>query len=100
CDAVVQPYKTATNSGVSMVSYFYDKPIISTNVGGLKEIVKDNMTGWLCEPTADGISSTIQKFLHIEHFETFEENIRLYKKEFSWENFVTKLIRFIDSIKK
>ncbi|GIV29743.1 MAG: hypothetical protein KatS3mg028_0809 [Bacteroidia bacterium] len=50
CDAVIQPYKSATNSGVSMVSYFYDKPIISTNVGGLKEVVKDRQTGWLCEP--------------------------------------------------
>ncbi|GAB4207784.1 MAG: glycosyltransferase family 4 protein [Bacteroidia bacterium] len=100
CDAVVQPYKSATNSGVSMVSYFYDKPIISTNVGGLKEVVKDGQTGWLCEPDSRGIAIGIQKFLNCRDIATIEENIRLYKKEFSWETFAKKLDQFIISVKK
>lgn len=98
CDAVVQPYKSATNSGVSMVSYFYDKPIISTNVGGLKEVVKDGQTGWLCEPTPKGIAAGIQKFLNNRDIETIEENIRLHKKEFSWKTFAQKLYQFILSV--
>lgn len=97
-DVVVQPYKSATNSGVSMVSYFYDKPIISTNVGGLKEIVINEKTGWLCEPNAQSVSHAIQKFLNTTNIETFENNIRLFKQQFSWENFADKTIQLIEKI--
>lgn len=98
CDAVIQPYKSATNSGVSMVSYFYNKPIISTNVGGLKEIIRHNETGWLCEPHPHSIAQTIQHFLALKDLSIFEKNIQNFKKEFSWQKFVQSTIHLIDKI--
>lgn len=98
CDAVIQPYKSATNSGVSMVSYFYDKPIISTNAGGLNEIIKDGETGWLCSPNPEDLAKSILKFLNTEDLTMFEQNIRLFKKEFSWEKFVMQIKSLIERI--
>ncbi len=100
CDVVVQPYKSATNSGVSMVSYFYNKPIISTNVGGLKEIILDNQTGWLCDPTPEALAAAILKFLKTSDLEPIEKNIIVFKKEFSWDTFIQKIIALLESIKK
>ncbi len=98
CDAVIQPYKNATNSGVSMVSYFYNKPIILTNIGGLKEIIKDNETGWLCEAVPSDIAKAIKMFLLTGDLSIFEKNIELFKKEFSWEKFVEKTVSLIQSL--
>ncbi len=100
CDVVVQPYRSATNSGVSMVSYFYDKPIISTNVGGLKEIVLNNQTGWLCNADSTSIAEAIQKFLLTNDLCVFEQNIQEFKKQFSWEIFVHKVVELANQIKK
>lgn len=100
CDAVIQPYKSATNSGVSMVSYFYNKPIISTNVGGLKEIILDKQTGWLCDPTPEALAAAILKFLKTSDLEPIEQNILTFKKEFSWDAFIQKIIILLESIKK
>lgn len=100
CDVVIQPYKSATNSGVSMVSYFYNKPIISTNVGGLKEIIQDNRTGWLCEPNSQDITKAIKRFLSTNDLSSIEQNIQAFKKEFSWESFIQKMLLLINSIHK
>ncbi len=100
CDVVVQPYRSATNSGVSMVSYFYDKPIISTNVGGLKEIVLNNQIGWLCNADSTSIAEAIQKFLLTNDLCVFEQNIQEFKKQFSWEIFVHKVVELANQIKK
>lgn len=99
CDAVIQPYKSATNSGVSMVSYFYNKPIISTNVGGLKEIIKDNETGWLCNPYPSSIAQSVKNFLEIKDLSIFEKNIQIFKEEFSWKKFINKTIALIEDLK-
>jgi glycosyltransferase involved in cell wall biosynthesis len=40
-DIVVQPYKDATQSGVTQIAYHFNKPMIVTNVGGLAEIIPD-----------------------------------------------------------
>lgn len=102
CDAVIQPYKSATNSGVSMVSYFYNKPIISTNVGGLKEIIRDGETGWLCNPNVKDMAQGIKRFLDTENkdLDKMQKNIEELKQEFSWTQFVTKIIHFIEHIQK
>lgn len=100
CDVVVQPYKSSTNSGVSMLSYFYNKPIISTNVGGLAEVIQHERTGWLCEPNPKSIAEAIIRFLQNHHLQDIEQNIQNLKKEFAWEHFVDKVSALIEDIKK
>jgi glycosyltransferase involved in cell wall biosynthesis len=99
-DAVIQPYKSATNSGVSMVSYFYNKPIISTNVGGLEEIVIHQKTGLLCNPEPSSIADAILDFLKNNNFQQFENEIIEFKKKFSWESFVNNILNWISTISK
>jgi glycosyltransferase involved in cell wall biosynthesis len=99
-DVVIQPYKSATNSGVSMVSYFYNKPIISTNVGGLAEIVIHQKTGLLCNPEPSSIADAILEFLKNNNFQQYENEIIEFKKRFSWESFVTNILNWIPNISK
>ena len=53
-DFVVQPYKTATQSGVTQIAYQFCVPMVVTKVGGLAEIVPDGRVGYVCEPTPPG----------------------------------------------
>jgi len=99
-DAIIQPYKSATNSGVSMVSYFYNKPIISTNVGGLSEIVIHKKTGILCNPEPSSIADAILEFLKNNNFQQYENEIIDFKKKFSWESFVSNILNWIPTISK
>ena len=49
-DLVVQPYKSATQSGVTQIAYHYEKPMLVTDVGGLREIVADKVCGYVVQP--------------------------------------------------
>ena len=55
-DLVVQPYKTATQSGISQIAYHFERPMLVTNVGGLPEIVHHGVVGYVIEPNAGAIT--------------------------------------------
>lgn len=61
-DLVVQPYKHATQSGVTQIAYHFEKPMIVTDVGGLAEIVPDGISGYLVSPNAEDIAAKIDYF--------------------------------------
>ncbi|RDV15705.1 glycosyltransferase [Pontibacter diazotrophicus] len=87
-DLVVQPYKHATQSGVTQVAYHFNKPMVVTNVGGLPELVPDGEVGHVVEPQPQAIAQAILRFYTSEQGETFSQNIKGYKKRFSWSHFV------------
>ncbi|MEP6675720.1 MAG: glycosyltransferase [Ferruginibacter sp.] len=82
-DVVIQPYRNATQSGVTPLAYHFEKPMIVTNVGGLPSLVPDNKVGLVAEPNADSIAEKI-----IEYFEKGENYFLPYlreeKKKYSW----------------
>ncbi len=92
CDLVVQPYKSATQSGVAQLAYFYEKPMVITNVGGLHEIVPDNKVGYVVNPDPQEISDAIFKFFDEQKAAEFTENIKVEKQRFSWSTFVDGLL--------
>jgi len=94
CDVVVQPYKTATQSGVTQVAYQFEKPMIVTRVGGLPEIVLHNKTGFVCEVSHQSISKYILKFYHENKAAEFAGFLKEEKKKYSW----TKLVEAITHI--
>ena len=49
-DLVVQPYKTATQSGVTQIAFHFEKPMLVTDVGGLREIVPAGKCGYVVKP--------------------------------------------------
>ena len=70
CDSIVQPYRNATQSGVTPLAYHFEKPMIVTNVGGLPAMVDQERSGLVCEPNPLSIADAILKFFHLgeNHF--------------------------------
>jgi D-inositol-3-phosphate glycosyltransferase len=84
-DLVVQPYKTATQSGISQIAYHFEKPMIVTNVGGLPEIVPHGEAGYVVEPTPQYIADALVDFFKNNRLNDFTEKVIDNKKRFSWK---------------
>lgn len=84
-DLVVQPYRTATQSGISQVAYHFEKPMIVTNVGGLPEIVPHGKAGYVVEPTPLSIADALIDFYENNRINDFNEGVIAQKKRFSWK---------------
>lgn len=97
-DIVVQPYKSATQSGVTQIAYHFNKPMIVTNVGGLSEIVPDGKTGYVVEQEPTAIAKAIQTFFHENRSKDFLENIKNEKKKYSWSRMVESIETIYKSI--
>jgi glycosyltransferase involved in cell wall biosynthesis len=82
-DVVVQPYRNATQSGVTPLAYHFEKPMIVTNVGGLPALVPDHKVGLIAEPNSAAIAAKILEFFELgaSHFlpHLIEE-----KQKYSW----------------
>lgn len=83
-DILVLPYKTATQSGVTQVGFYYNKPMLVTNVGGLGELI-DSEIGYIVDPKAKAIQDALLDFF-INNKEIYlSENVSKRKKMFSWK---------------
>lgn len=97
-DMVVQPYKTATQSGVTQIGYHFNKPMLVTNVGGLAEIIPDGKVGYVVEPDSEKIADALFDFYEGSKMEEFEANVLEEKKRFSWENMVNTILDLSERI--
>lgn len=91
-DIVVQPYKTATQSGITQICYQMEKPMIVTNVGGLPEIVPHGEAGYVVNPDATSIASAMDDFFTHHTPEDFMQGLLNGKKKFSWNEFTKQLM--------
>ena len=91
-DLVVQPYKSATQSGVTQIAYHFNKPMIVTDVGGLKEMCPDGKVGYVDSPNANDIKKAILKFFNKTNINKMIENINQIKEQYSWPIFTKKLL--------
>lgn len=96
CDLVAQPYKSATQSGVTQIGYHFHKPMLVTDVGGLSEIIPHMIAGYVVQPNAAAIRDALIDFFKQDRLETFTQNVIEEKKRFSWEN-MTKTIYHLDN---
>lgn len=92
-DLVVQPYRSATQSGITQTAYYFEKPMIVTKVGGLSEVVIDGKTGFITEPEPEKIADNILRFFSKRSIPNLEENMIEEKKKYSWENFTRNLLK-------
>src|SRR5204863_3139445 len=86
-DAVIQPYRSATQSGVTPLAYHFEKPMIVTNVGSLPTLVPHEKVGLVCEPEPASLAAAIQRYFELgEQF--FMPHLRTEKAKYSWQNLV------------
>jgi|WetSurMetagenome_2_1015567.scaffolds.fasta_scaffold01668_10 D-inositol-3-phosphate glycosyltransferase len=83
-DLVVQPYKSATQSGVTQIAYQFEKPMLVTDTGGLKEIVKHQKCGYVVKPEPGEIADAILDYFVNERKHVFTECVKQEKLKFSW----------------
>ena len=92
-DALVQPYRHATQSGVTPLAMHFDLPMIVTDAGGLKEMVEDKVTGIVVEKSPESIASGI-----VEYFKMgkayFEPGVIAQKQKYSWLSMVEGIATF------
>lgn len=92
-DVVVQPYLNATQSGVTQIAYYYNKPMIVTNVGGLAELVPDNKVGFVCGVNATEIADSIYRFYTEQREQAFALAAETEKQRFTWDNLCGELLK-------
>ncbi len=96
-DLIVQPYKTATQSGVTQIGYHFGKPMLVTNVGGLPEIIGDKISGYVVEPNEKAIAQAIADFYNNNRYESFAAATRERKKDFEWDKLTQAIIKLSKS---
>ncbi|HET7897942.1 MAG TPA: glycosyltransferase, partial [Flavisolibacter sp.] len=89
-DCVVQPYRNATQSGVTPLAYHFEKPMIVTNVGGLPAMVSHQKVGLVAEPDPSSIAEAVLQFYQVGE-DYFIPHLRNEKKKYAWAN-LTKAI--------
>lgn len=99
-DLIVQPYKSATQSGVAQIAYHFEKPMLVTNVGGLAEIVPDGVAGYVVEPDVTQIADRLVDFFGNDRKGQFTEGLRQEKKKYSWTNMARSVVKASEPIQE
>jgi glycosyltransferase involved in cell wall biosynthesis len=94
-DCVIQPYRSATQSGVTPLAYHFEIPMIVTNVGGLPSLVPDKKVGLIAEPNAESIAEKIVEFFQLGE-DYFLPSLKEEKKKYSWKNMVEAIVNGAD----
>jgi glycosyltransferase involved in cell wall biosynthesis len=91
-DLVVQPYKTATQSGVTQIAFHFEKPMLVTNVGGLREIVPEGKCGYVVKPEPKYIMEAIIDYFDNDRKSLFTAGVKQEKGKFSWDKMTGSII--------
>lgn len=90
-DLVVQPYKSATQSGVTQIAYYYGVPMVVTRTGGLAELVPDGEVGYVTPLNSDAITEAIDRFFDEDKAAEMQKNIVSFRQQFTWESLIREL---------
>lgn len=84
CDLLVQPYKTATQSGVTQIAYHFNKPMVVTDVGGLGEMIPNGKSGYVVQPDPTAIADGIISYFENTDRQQMLVDLKKEKERFSW----------------
>lgn len=87
-DVVVQPYKTATQSGISQMAYHFGVPMIVTRVGGLPEIVPDGEVGYVVDVDAAAVADALYAFYTQADRLALRQNVTRLARQYTWDSLV------------
>jgi len=87
-DMVVQPYKHATQSGVTQIAYHFNKPMLVTNVGGLAEMIPHEKVGYVTESNEEAVANSIVDFYENNRGVEFLKGVQIEKQKYTWDKMV------------
>jgi len=90
-DIIVQPYRNATQSGVTQIAYHFEKPMLVTDVGGLKEIVPHHKVGYVCNPNSSSVIDAILDFYNNDKEQQFIQGVIDEKNKYSWNKMIENI---------
>ncbi|HKM92714.1 MAG TPA: glycosyltransferase [Prolixibacteraceae bacterium] len=90
-DIIAQPYKSATQSGVTQIGYHFEKPMLVTNVGGLPEIIEDQKCGYVVDVNSEAIANALHDFYQNKRESKMVAEVKKAKAKFEWDK-LTKAI--------
>ncbi|MGB0887298.1 MAG: glycosyltransferase [Vicingaceae bacterium] len=90
-DIIVQPYKHATQSGVTQIAYHFEKPMLVTDVGGLKEIVPHNKVGYVTIPDEKEVANALVNFYDNNRYDEFVGGVKDEKKKYAWSKMIESI---------
>ncbi len=91
-DLVVQPYRAATQSGISQLAYHFEKPMVVTAVGGLPEIVEHGVSGYVTPVSEAAIAEAMTDFFRNGRAKAMMQAVVEAKRRFSWKSMTGALL--------
>jgi D-inositol-3-phosphate glycosyltransferase len=85
---IVQPYRSATQSGVTQIAYHFGKPMLVTNVGGLPELVENEKAGYVVSPDSKEIADAIADFYLNNREGEMKKNVEAARPRFLWSTMI------------
>ena len=97
-DLVAQPYKSATQSGITQIAYHFERPMLVTDVGGLAEIVPHGKVGYVTKPEVADIADALVDFVEHRSEADYREGILQEKAKYAWSNMTAALLEVAEKI--
>ena len=83
-DLITLPYRDATQSGVTQIAYYFEKPMLVTDVGGLAELVPNGKSGYVVTPNPTAIADALVDFFETKNTDFFTKTLQQERKRFEW----------------
>ncbi len=97
-DLVALPYRNATQSGVTQVSFHFEVPTLVTNVGGLGEIIPHEKAGYVVEPNKESIAAAILDYFTNNRLPELTEGMKKEKQKYDWQIFVNQTMNLFNEL--
>ena len=94
---VAQTYHTATQSGVTPLAYCYEKPLLVSDIEGLRTPIEKDQTGLVVKKKPEAIAAGIIKLLEKQEYNRFEKNIKKASEKYSWKSYSDQWDEFVSN---
>jgi glycosyltransferase involved in cell wall biosynthesis len=99
CDLVAQTYHTATQSGVTPLAYFYNQPLVVSDIVGLNTPIKKDETGVCVQKNPKAIAVGIKKLLEPQTYQQAKDNLKKGLSSYQWLHWVEQWTDFVEKVK-
>ena len=97
-DVVAQTYRSATQSGVTPLAYYYQTPLLVSNLPGLKAPIEKDGTGLVTEKAPEKIANNLYEILQENNLLYYQKNLSQTLKNYTWQYFCKSMLSFINSV--